>query len=68
MCNALAELSQGNLSRVADQLIIAFGTTVVGLAVACTCYAIHLQEQKWVVEELRNLEYLAEITSKEGKA
>ncbi|HHT9140070.1 MAG TPA: MotA/TolQ/ExbB proton channel family protein [Candidatus Tripitaka californicus] len=68
MCNALAELSHGNLSRVADQLIIAFSTTVVGVAVACLCYPILVLKQKWVVQELRNLEYLVEVTVRENNS
>ncbi len=60
MCGALAALMDGKLDKVAGNLIVAFGTTVIGLASACICFVLLYVEQRRAIAELRRLEYEAD--------
>ena len=58
---ALISLSQGNIQQMADNLVIAFSTTVIGLAVGGICYAVYIIRNRWYRQDLSDLEYAAEI-------
>lgn len=64
MGTALAALAAGNLEGMANNLIIAFTTTVVGLAAGTVAYVITSAKARWAAEEMNRLEYVAERLSK----
>ncbi len=63
MGTALASLAQGNLEGMANNLIIAFTTTVVGLAAGTVAYVMTSARARWAAEELNRLQYVAERLS-----
>jgi biopolymer transport protein ExbB/TolQ len=60
MGTGLAGLSQGDMTRLASDLVIAFTTTVVGLALGMSAYFFYVVERRWVSEDIRAMEYEAE--------
>lgn len=64
---ALISLSQGDIQKMADSLVIAFSTTVVGLAVGGICYGVYTIRNRWYRQDLSDLEYAAELLQSESK-
>jgi biopolymer transport protein ExbB/TolQ len=62
---ALISLSQGDIRQMADSLVIAFSTTVIGLAVGGICYGVYIVRNRWYRQDLSDLEYAAELLSSE---
>ena len=58
---ALLALAGGDVKTLADNLIIAFGTTVVGLATGLVGYTVTLVRSRWYEQDMSDMEYLAEI-------
>ncbi|MDR1546955.1 MAG: MotA/TolQ/ExbB proton channel family protein [Deltaproteobacteria bacterium] len=56
MSSGLAGLSQGDMSRLSSDLVVAFTATVVGLAVGVTAYVLHSVRARWVEADLEMLE------------
>jgi biopolymer transport protein ExbB/TolQ len=57
---SLSSLAQGNLPRMAQSMVTAFTTTVVGLACGVAAYLMALVREKWVKEDLREMECVTE--------
>jgi biopolymer transport protein ExbB/TolQ len=62
---ALISLSQGDIQQMADSLVIAFSTTVIGLAVGGVCYGVYTIRNRWYQQDLSDLEYAAELMQSE---
>ncbi len=60
MATALASLAGGDLTGLAESMVTAFATTVVGLGVGIVAYLLTLVRQRWAEEELAALEVRAE--------
>lgn len=60
MGSALAALSQGDIEKISDSMIIAFSTTVVGLLIGIGAYYTSMLQNKWLNEDIKNIEYLTE--------
>ncbi|MBW1715792.1 MAG: MotA/TolQ/ExbB proton channel family protein [Deltaproteobacteria bacterium] len=58
---ALLALSKGDLAQMANCLIIAFGTTVAGLAIGVLAYMISVFRERWYAEDTKDMAYLAEL-------
>jgi biopolymer transport protein ExbB/TolQ len=58
---ALLALSKGDLGQMADCLIIAFGTTVAGLAIGVLAYVISVVRERWYAEDTKDMAYIAEL-------
>lgn len=58
---ALLALTKGDLEQMANCLIIAFGTTVVGLAVGALAYVVSIVRERWYAEDMKDIAYLAEL-------
>jgi biopolymer transport protein ExbB/TolQ len=58
---ALIGLSQGDIKSMADNLVIAFATTVIGLVVGGICYAALVVKSRWYRQDLSDLEYAVDI-------
>ncbi|MDL2226655.1 MotA/TolQ/ExbB proton channel family protein [Deltaproteobacteria bacterium OttesenSCG-928-M10] len=60
MSTGLAALSQGDMSRLSADLVIAFTTTVVGLAVGVTAYVLYTIRSRWLESDLEVLQLVME--------
>ena len=54
---ALKGMASGDVGELAENLIVAFTTTVVGLAIAGPCYWISVTRRRWYDGDLREMEY-----------
>ena len=57
---ALVALSTGDIETLARQLVVAFGTTVVGLLIGGGCYGLHTLRRGWLAQDLDDARYLLE--------
>jgi len=60
MGTGLAALGQGDLSMLSSELVIAFTTTVVGLAVGLCAFLFLVVKNRWVDEDLLDMEVATE--------
>ena len=58
---ALLALAGGDVKTLANNLIIAFGTTVLGLATGLVGHVITMVRSRWYEQDMSDMEYLAEI-------
>ncbi|MEK7699471.1 MAG: MotA/TolQ/ExbB proton channel family protein [Planctomycetota bacterium] len=61
---ALSGLSQGDIEKLSSNIIIAFTTTVVGLAIGIIAYFLSMIKNRWIYEDIKNLEYFTECIMK----
>jgi len=61
MGTGLAALGQGDMTGLSSDLVIAFTTTVVGLAVGIVAYFFYTIKRRWVEEDIKNIELATEI-------
>lgn len=57
---SLASMAAGNLEAMAGQMVVAFTTTIIGLACGTGAYVVNLVRQSWVNEVIREQRFLAE--------
>lgn len=62
---ALASLTAGDLEAMASQMVVAFTTTVIGLATGTAAFAVLVARRGWVAETVRELRFLAERVNAE---
>jgi len=65
MGTSLASLAAGNLEAMAGQMVVAFTTTIIGLACGTLAYIVAVVRQSWVNQTIREQRYLAERISAE---
>ena len=58
---ALLALAGGDVKTLADNLIIAFGSTVLGLAAGLIGHTISMVRSRWYEQDMSDMEYLSEI-------
>lgn len=58
---ALSALAQGDMPKMAGNMVTAFTTTVVGLACGLLAYLMSLVKEKWIKEDINEMEYFAEM-------
>jgi biopolymer transport protein ExbB/TolQ len=61
MGTGLAALGQGDITKLSSDLVIAFTTTVVGLALGLAAYCLYTVKRRWVEEDIRNMEIITEM-------
>jgi len=61
MGTGLAALGQGDIGRLSSDLVIAFTTTVVGMAQGILAYFFYTVKKRWVEQDIRNLEFVTEV-------
>lgn len=64
---ALLGLSKGNIDQMANQLVIAFTSTVVGLLIGGISLVVTTIRRRWYMEDIRDIEYLSEKIIENGK-
>lgn len=57
---SLASMAAGDLEAMASEMVVAFTTTIIGLAVGTAAYAINVTRQSWVNQVIREQRFLAE--------
>lgn len=62
---AMAAMAAGNLEAMAGQMVVAFTTTIVGIAVGALAFVVVSAQQRWQQKTLRDLRYLAEAMADE---
>ncbi|MFM2125148.1 MAG: hypothetical protein RL328_1599 [Acidobacteriota bacterium] len=60
MGQSLASLAAGNLEAMAGQMVVAFTSTIIGLATGTLAYVVATVRLSWVNETVREQRYLAE--------
>ncbi|MBU4312088.1 MAG: MotA/TolQ/ExbB proton channel family protein [Candidatus Omnitrophica bacterium] len=66
MGTGLAALSQGDMALMTSSLIIAFTTTVVGLALGIVAYFFTTIKSRWVQEDIKDIELITEAMTREA--
>jgi len=65
MSTGLAGLNQGNMAQLSASLILAFATTVVGLALGIAALLFSVARQRWVTEDLRLIGLITEAMTRD---
>lgn len=61
MGTGLAALGQGDMAKLSTDLVIAFTTTVVGLAVGTSAFFLYTVRRRWIETDIKNMELATEI-------
>jgi len=61
MGTGLTALGQGDMTQLSTNLVIAFTTTVVGLAVGTTAFCLYAVQRRWIEEDVKNMELAVEM-------
>ena len=64
MGTALASVGKGEINLVSEELVVAFTTTVVGLAVGSIAFLIYSVKRRWVASDIRQIEYITEVMTR----
>lgn len=65
MGTGLAALGQGDMTKLTTDLVIAFTTTVVGLAIGTCAFFFYTVRRRWIEEDVRNMELATELLTAE---
>lgn len=65
MGSSLAAMASGNLQAMAGQMVVAFTTTIIGLATGSIAYVLVALRQSWISASIREQRYLAEVVAAE---
>lgn len=68
MSTGLAALSQGDISKLSSDLVVAFTTTVVGLAIGLCAYFLYGKKRRWIEDDVRQIEFITEIIAEKAKS
>jgi biopolymer transport protein ExbB/TolQ len=60
MGSSLASMATGNLEAMAGQMVVAFTSTIIGLATGTVAYVVAAVRHNWVNETVRDERFLAE--------
>lgn len=61
MGTGLAALGQGDMTKLTTDLVIAFTTTVVGLAIGTAAFFFYTIRRRWIEEDVKNMELATEL-------
>lgn len=61
MGTGLAALGQGDMTKLSSDLVIAFTTTVVGMAVGTVAFCFYTVRRRWLEEDIKNMELATEL-------
>ena len=66
MGTGLAALGQGDMTRLSADLVIAFTTTVTGLAIGTAAFWFCTVKRRWIEEDIKNMELATEMAAATG--
>ncbi len=58
---ALVGLAAGDIAAMAQNMQVAFSTTVIGIFIGAIGFLMQLIKQRWFIEELNDLQYVYEL-------
>ena len=61
MGTGLAALGQGDMTKLTTDLVIAFTTTVVGLAIGTLAFFFYTVRRRWIEEDVKNMELITDL-------
>ena len=61
MGTGLAALGQGDMTKLSTDLVIAFTTTVTGLAIGTAAFFFYTVRRRWIEEDIKNMELATEM-------
>ncbi len=61
MGTGLAALGQGDMTKLTTDLVIAFTTTVVGLAIGTASFFFYTVKRRWIEVDVKNMELATEF-------
>lgn len=61
MGTGLAALGQGDMTKLSSDLVIAFTTTVVGLAIGMVAFFLYTIKRRWMEEDIKNMQLAADL-------
>ena len=61
MGTGLASLGQGDLTQLSQSLVVAFTTTVVGMALGLLAYFYFTIQRRWVEQDIKNVQLAAQL-------
>ena len=64
---ALLGLSAGNIEQLANNLVIAFTSTVVGLLIGAVSLTVASVRQRWYSQDMDDMEYMAELLMEKSR-
>lgn len=65
MGTGLAAIGQGDMTRLSGDLVIAFTTTVVGLAIGIVAFIFYTVKRRWAQEDMKDMEMLTELLTQQ---
>ncbi len=68
MGTGLAAIGQGDMTRLSSDLVIAFTTTVVGLAIGIVAFIFYTVKRRWAQEDIKDMEMLTDLLMAEKEA
>lgn len=63
MGTGLAALGQGDMTKLSTDLVIAFTTTVTGLAIGTAAFFFYTVSRRWIEEDIKNMELATEMAA-----
>ncbi len=57
----LASLGQGDIAQLSQELVVAFTTTVVGMALGLFAYVLFTVQRRWIEADIKNMALAAEL-------
>ncbi len=67
MGTGLAALGQGDITKLSSDMVVAFTTTVVGLAVGIAAYIFYTIKRRWVEKDIKEIHLITELLTKEAE-
>lgn len=61
MGTGLASLEQGDLTQLSQDLVVAFTTTVVGMALGLLAYFYFTIQRRWMEQDIKNVQLAAQM-------
>lgn len=61
MGTGLAAMSQGDISKLSADLVVAFTTTVVGLAIGMAAFALSVIKKRWIETDIAHIEIATDL-------
>lgn len=61
MGTGLAALGQGDMTKLTTDLVIAFTTTVVGIAIGTASFFFYTVRRRWIEVDVKNMELATEV-------
>jgi len=65
---SLAALAEGNIPKMAGSMVTAFTATVAGLGCGVVAYLIALVREKWLRDDIGEMEFMTEVAAREHGA